>query len=98
MQFVFQCSTVDHCVKRLHRLVVRTSRCGRDNPGSTPGEDIFAWCAHEHNVTKVVEDHRGTRTEIEGGALPPLRHHVRQVRHHRQGLLPYKRLNTMLRI
>ena len=21
-----------------HRLVVRTSRCGRDNPGSTPGE------------------------------------------------------------
>ena len=26
----------------LHRLVVRTSRCGRDNPGSNPGEDIFA--------------------------------------------------------
>ena len=24
-----------------HRLVVRTSRCGRDNPGSTPGEDIW---------------------------------------------------------
>ena len=24
-----------------HRLVVRTSRCGRDIPGSTPGEDIF---------------------------------------------------------
>jgi hypothetical protein len=24
-----------------YRLVVRTSRCGRDNPGSTPGEDIF---------------------------------------------------------
>ena len=24
-----------------HRLVVRTSRCGRDNPGSTPGGDIF---------------------------------------------------------
>ena len=23
-----------------HRLVVRTSRCGRDNPGSTPGADI----------------------------------------------------------
>ena len=22
---------------RLYRLVVRTSRCGRDNPGSTPG-------------------------------------------------------------
>ena len=28
-----------------HRLVVRTSRCGRDNPGSTPGEDIAAWAA-----------------------------------------------------
>ena len=27
-----------HC---LHRLVVRTSRCGRDNPGSTPGVDIL---------------------------------------------------------
>ncbi len=24
-----------------HRLVVRTSRCGRDNPGSTPGVDIL---------------------------------------------------------
>ena len=24
-----------------HRLVVRTSRRGRDNPGSTPGVDIF---------------------------------------------------------
>ena len=23
-----------------YRLVVRTSRCGRDNPGSTPGEDM----------------------------------------------------------
>ena len=22
-------------------LVVRTSRCGRDNPGSTPGEDMY---------------------------------------------------------
>ena len=27
--------------KRPHRLVVTTSRCGRDNPGSNPGEDIF---------------------------------------------------------
>ena len=25
---------------RPHRLVVRTSRCGRDNPGSTPGAVI----------------------------------------------------------
>ena len=29
-----------------HRLVVRTSRCGRDNPGSTPGVDIFVSHAH----------------------------------------------------
>ena len=28
--------------KSLYRLVVRTSRCGRDNPGSTPGEDILS--------------------------------------------------------
>ena len=27
--------------QRPHRLVVRTSRCGRDNPGSTPGVVIF---------------------------------------------------------
>ena len=30
-----------------HRLVVRTSRCGRDNPGSTPGVDILA---HSHLI------------------------------------------------
>ena len=28
--------------KSPHRLVARTSRRGRDNPGSTPGEDIFS--------------------------------------------------------
>ena len=27
------------------RLVVRTSRCGRDNPGSNPGKDTFFWRA-----------------------------------------------------
>jgi hypothetical protein len=36
---------------RLHRLVVRTSRRGRDNPGSTPGGDMsvracVCVCAH----------------------------------------------------
>ena len=31
----------NRCIKRPHRLVVRTSRCGRDNPGSTPGVDMF---------------------------------------------------------
>jgi hypothetical protein len=33
---------VARCVRQgPHRLVVRTSRCGRDNPGSTAGVDIF---------------------------------------------------------
>ena len=27
----------EHVIQSPHRLVVRTSRCGRDNPGSTPG-------------------------------------------------------------
>ena len=29
------------CCRGPHRLVVRTSRRGRDNPGSTPGEDMY---------------------------------------------------------
>ena len=28
---------------RLFRLAVRTSRCGRDNPGSNPGRDIVSF-------------------------------------------------------
>ena len=39
--FYFNTNLCLHSNKRLHRLVVRTSRCGRDNPGSNPGEDIF---------------------------------------------------------
>ena len=35
----FECSSP-------HRLVVRTSRRGRDNPGSTPGEDICCESPH----------------------------------------------------
>ena len=34
-------------IRRPHRLVVRTSRCGRDNPGSTPGVDIVNVCERE---------------------------------------------------
>ena len=42
-----------HCP---HRLVVRTSRRGRDNPGSTPGVDTFSYAivaaiGHVHHVT-----------------------------------------------
>ena len=35
------CEQYFRYVHRPHRLVVRTSRCGRDNPGSTPGEVSF---------------------------------------------------------
>ena len=35
-----------------HRLVVRTSRRGRDNPGSTPGEDIYI-CRHVYAYTSI---------------------------------------------
>ena len=65
MQFVFQCSTVDHCVKRLHRLVVRTSRCGRDNPGSTPGVDIRSGVIFVSSVV-FVELPRDSHTVARG--------------------------------
>ena len=39
----------------LHRLVVRTSRCGRDNPGSTPGGDISHILAHGASHTLHLE-------------------------------------------
>ena len=35
-----------------HRLVVRTSRRGRDNPGSTPGVDILN-IKHEHDDSLI---------------------------------------------
>ena len=38
-----------------HRLVVRTSRRGRDNPGSTPGVDIFLECRSAwHAFAKAI--------------------------------------------
>ena len=39
----------------LHRLAVRTSRCGRDNPGSNPGVDIFSFvaCGQRGSVIRV---------------------------------------------
>ena len=45
-------------VTGLNRLVVRTTRCGRVNPGSNPGLDIFDWRLfdlgekHENAVTQ----------------------------------------------
>ena len=35
-----QVETISECP---HRLVVRTSRCGRDNPGSNPGVDMTSY-------------------------------------------------------
>ena len=35
------CAFNVHVLSGPHRLVVRTSRRGRDNPGSTPGVVIF---------------------------------------------------------
>ena len=35
------CQEVRRKQQSPYRLVVRTSRCGRDNPGSTPGGDIW---------------------------------------------------------
>lgn len=44
-------------VKCPYRLVARTSRCGRDNPGSTPGEDTLtikepcqSWACRESSL------------------------------------------------
>ena len=36
-------------INRPHRLVVRTSRCGRDNPGSTPGV-VNLTCAQSASI------------------------------------------------
>ena len=47
-----------------HRLVVRTSRRGRDNPGSTPGVDILA-------IAPLV-DSVGLRSEQDAGNKSPL--------------------------
>ena len=37
-------------------LVVRTSRCGRDNPGSTPGGDIFHAAASDEQRSSTLLD------------------------------------------
>ena len=64
--FLFKVHNLHH-VQSPYRLVVRTSRCGRDNPGSTPGEDIFAmfhwksqcWTdAHARASSHELKEHR----------------------------------------
>ena len=40
-------------INRPHRLVVRTSRCGRDNPGSTPGVVNFT-CAPSASIDHAM--------------------------------------------
>ena len=47
---------IEHVIQSPHRLVVRTSRCGHDNPGSTPGVD---------NALNIEPVCAKTRKEIE---------------------------------
>ena len=51
-----------HC---LHRLVVRTSRCGRDNPGSTPGVDILAVAPLVDSVGLLSEQDAGNKSPLQ---------------------------------
>ena len=43
-----------------YRLVVRTSRRGRDNPGSTPGVDIFATTPTDRHTDTQTHRHQHT--------------------------------------
>ena len=47
-----------------HRLVVRTSRCGRDNPGSTPGAVMLAGNAHCTHCKSIVSIDLGCSSSI----------------------------------
>ena len=47
------CEEVRHRQQSPYRLVVRTSRCGRDNPGSTPGGDIWMLRGCEFAIPNV---------------------------------------------
>ena len=38
-----------------YRLVVRTSRCGRDNPGSAPGEDIVSYSPLHKRTRRFIK-------------------------------------------
>ena len=46
---------VCHRMQSPYRLVVRTSRCGRDNPGSTPGGDIWMLRGCELAIPKRLQ-------------------------------------------
>lgn len=49
-----------------HRLVVRTSRCGRDNPGSTPGVDIFR--KHPHTHVTSLQRNASSKSDVQSPA------------------------------
>lgn len=65
----------------LDRLVVRTSRCGRDNPGSNPGLDIYAllvaWLGatlgrvREYRMDETAFGKHHKRVGIRGNGLSP---------------------------
>ena len=43
----FRALDVTEVARSCDRLVVRTPRCGRGNPGSNPGRSTFYVCNHE---------------------------------------------------
>ena len=55
-----------------HRLVVRTSRCGRDNPGSIPGGDIFHAAASDEQRSSTLLDFPDFHVQAAVQMCPPL--------------------------
>ncbi len=75
-----QDNIVVYCIRLLgpHRLVVRTSRRGRDNPGSTPGEDIVRCEMFGHNQNtnhKIKQSQKVYAAQNTKGFLPRLTNH-----------------------
>ena len=56
----------------LHRLMVRTSRCGRDNPGSTPGGDIFHAAAADAQRSSTLITFPDFRVQADEQRFPPV--------------------------
>ena len=64
-----------HCLSSRHgphRLMVRTSRCGRGNPGSTPGGDIFHAAASDEQRSSTLLDFPDFHVQAAVQMCPPL--------------------------
>jgi hypothetical protein len=57
-----------------YRLVVRTSRRGRDNPGSTPGEDMYGkkYSHNAHSASKFAQAKSSQGKQNKFDVTPPL--------------------------